>query len=124
MIAIFGLYNRCKRWDYVNMREVSEEHLDSQMLELYNLARNVSLHAYAPYSNFQVGAAILTTAERIFCGTNVESASYGLTCCAERSAIAAAGPVHAATKDRPSRQLCRQTTTYIGRQYIGEHRYN
>jgi cytidine deaminase len=87
MIAIFGLYNRCERWDYVSMREVSEVHLDSQMLELYSLARNVSSHAYAPYSNFQVGAAILTIEGRVFCGTNVESASYGLTSCAERNAI-------------------------------------
>ena len=58
--------------------------------ELIGRAREVMRHAHAPYSKFHVGAALEAADGRIFVGTNVESASYGLTICAERMALGAA----------------------------------
>src|ERR1700722_3955392 len=58
-----------------------------QRQKLFRLARAAMKHAYAPYSGFHVGAAILLKDGRVFSGCNVENASYGLTICAERNAI-------------------------------------
>jgi cytidine deaminase len=55
--------------------------------KLINAAKKVSENAYAPYSGFQVGAALLTKSGKIFTGCNVENASYGLSNCAERTAV-------------------------------------
>ncbi len=54
---------------------------------LINMALEAREKAYVPYSKFKVGAALTTKDGRIFTGCNVENASYGLTCCAERTAI-------------------------------------
>src|SRR5881628_1110663 len=60
------------------------------MKDLVKQAREAMRHAWAPYSNFHVGAAIEAADGTVFVGCNVESASYGLTICAERMAIGAA----------------------------------
>jgi cytidine deaminase len=62
----------------------------NQRKRLLQAARKAMKRAYAPYSQFNVGAALLTTKGKLFSGCNVENASYGLTNCAERSAIFAA----------------------------------
>jgi cytidine deaminase len=67
-----------------------------QLDRLRSLARKAMKNAHAPYSKFRVGAAILTAKGEIVSGCNVENASYGMTNCAERtaifSAVAKSGP--------------------------------
>jgi cytidine deaminase len=63
---------------------------EKQRAALLQAARSAMKKAYAPYSKFRVGSAILTKAGKIFSGCNVENASYGMTNCAERTAIFAA----------------------------------
>ncbi len=60
---------------------------ESQILELVTLARQAREQAYAPYSGFAVGAALLGRSGRIYQGCNVENAAYPLCTCAERVAV-------------------------------------
>jgi cytidine deaminase len=61
--------------------------MSSNLANLLASAQEAKAKAYAPYSNFHVGAALITTKGKIFNGCNVENTSYGLTNCAERTAI-------------------------------------
>ena len=63
---------------------------DKVVEELYVLARSASDNAYSPYSGARVGACVVDDKGNVYSGCNVENASYGLTQCAERNALAAA----------------------------------
>ena len=99
--------------------------VSTNLLEtLVDAARAVRENAYAPYSNYKVGAAIATKSGKTFVGCNVENASYGGTICAERGAImamVAAGerePVACAvvTEDQGSPcGICRQILSELAR---------
>ncbi|HYH12215.1 MAG TPA: cytidine deaminase [Thermomicrobiales bacterium] len=60
---------------------------DGTIRRLLEVARDAAARAYAPYSSFPVGAAVLTADDTIVPGANIENASYGLTVCGERAAV-------------------------------------
>ena len=58
-------------------------------IELIEIAKKVRANAYAPYSKFLVGAALMSTSGKIYTGCNMENATFGATICAERAALCA-----------------------------------
>lgn len=97
---------------------------------LVDAARDAAAHAYAPYSGFGVGAVVLARDGRLYPAANVENASYGLSLCAERAALARAvadgvrpGDVAAIAATAPPCGACRQwivefapdRVVYVGR---------
>jgi cytidine deaminase len=71
----------------MGIRMNTTKSLDPALENLLEHARQAALHSYSPYSSFRVGAALKLTSGEIVTGTNVENVSYGLTICAERSAL-------------------------------------
>ena len=70
--------------------------IERSIARLFDLAKTASNNAHSPYSGARVGASLLDENGNVYSGCNVENASYGLTQCAERNALAAA--VHAGMK--------------------------
>ena len=77
---------------------------DTKYAQLLEAARKARENAYAPYSHFQVGAALRSRDGRIFTGVNLENASYPAGLCAERAALAAA--VTAGVRDFSALAVC------------------
>ena len=97
--------------------------------DLIPLALSARQRAYAPYSSYQVGAAVRTADGRVFLGANVENASYGLAICAERAAVVGAVlagarelvAVAVATQSSPPVApcgMCRQTLAEFSRDLV------
>lgn len=79
---------------------------------LFKHATAAAAKAYAPYSKFQVGCALLTVQGNLFTGCNVENASYGLTICAERSTI-----FHAVAEEGPGMKIAELAVVALGHEF-------
>lgn len=99
--------------------------MNVNVYELVLKAERAMEHAYAPYSGFRVGAALLTKSGEVFTGCNVENASFGATNCAERTAIfkavsegytdfLALAVVSSAGRPTPPCGICRQVISEFG----------
>lgn len=80
--------------------------------QLFDRAKLVAEQAYAPYSHFQVGCALITNSGSLFTGCNVENASYGLTICAERNAV-----FHAVAEEGPGMKIATLAVIALGQAF-------
>jgi len=71
----------------IELAEASKTDVETIINVLIEIARNTRENAYAPYSNYKVGAALLTSEGTVYSGCNVENAAYGMSICAERTAV-------------------------------------
>lgn len=87
-------FNRSLNFDYILMGKIEKykhiEELDNESKYLIHKAKEAAHHAYAPYSKFMVGAAVILDDGSIVTGSNQENASYPLCICAERVVLATA----------------------------------
>ena len=72
----------------INTEETEAENMDNK--KLIKAAIDTLQYSYAPYSDFKVAAALVTSEDEVYTGCNIENASYGLSICAERNAVFAA----------------------------------
>lgn len=72
------------------MTDAGRSRAEDEIQDLLRVAHAAAVLAHSPYSKIQVGAALISTSGEIFTGCNVENASFGLTLCAERAAVAKA----------------------------------
>ena len=92
MFHLMG-YDHMEKQDQERMRAMEEKALNQVGInrvtddELIEMAREAMKYSYSPYSHFQVGAALLAKNGQVFKGCNIENASYGVTNCAERTAL-------------------------------------
>lgn len=80
--------------------------------DLLEQAKVAATRAYAPYSRFQVGCALITAKGGIYTGCNVENASYGLTICAERNTI-----FHAVAEEGPEMKIAALAVIALGHEF-------
>lgn len=90
----------------VSLDSMSEPQISAA--QLLNAAREAAAHAYAPYSKFRVGAALLFDDGAVVTGCNVENVSYGLTSCAERNAL-----FRAISEHGPNRKIAAVAVTNL-----------